>query len=153
MSLLFYFLLTISKSLSKVRSFWDWMKNKFFCKAATAWNRRIHWNFSKHWSNCFCFGCFSIFDILYQIWFQNTIFLDIKLEVSAHEAETTWSRVILLQNHKIANRIVFVLCTALLFYLMYQKRLSEVRSFDIKKICWSMRQIQPETGESLVIFF
>ena len=32
------------------------------------------------------------------------------------------------------------------------KRLSEVRSFEIKWICRHMRQIQPETGEYLVFF-
>ena len=49
-----------------------------------------------------------------------------------------------------SNHICFV--SFLVFLLNVSKRLSKVKYFEIKWICWPMRQIQTETGESLAIF-
>ena len=56
-----------------------------------------------------------------------------------------------LQNLKIPNEILF-LVSWFIVLLNVSKRLSEVRYFEIKWICWHMRQIKPKTGESLVLF-
>ena len=107
--------------------------------------------FSKHWSNCICFVYFSIFDLLYQRGYQRQYIWPLSLKGFAYEAATAWSRVTVC---KILNFLIRLYLFCLLIYCFTSciKRLSEVRYFEIKWICWPMRQIQPETGESLLFF-
>ena len=114
-------------------------------EAATAWNRGIPCNFSKHWSNCICFISFSIFDLLYQRGYQRQYFWTLNLKVLDYEAATAW-------NMGITCKILAFLIKLYLVLLNISKRLSEVRYFEIKWICMTISQIQPETGESLVFF-
>ena len=73
------------------------------------------------------------------------IFRWLTLKVLAYEAATAWNRVI-------PCRILTFLIKLYLVLLNGSKRLSEVRYFEIKWICRPIRQIQPETGESLALF-
>ena len=77
-------------------------------EAATAWNRVISCNFSKHWSNCICFIYSSIFDLLYQRWYQRQYFRTLSLKVLAHEAATAWNRGIPCKFFKITNQIIYL---------------------------------------------
>ena len=101
--------------------------------------------FCKHWSNCICFVHFSIFDLLYQRGYQRQYFWALNLKVLAYEAATAW-------NRGIPCKILTFLIILYLVLLNGSKRLSEVRYFEIEWICRPIRQIQPETGESLVFF-
>ena len=114
-------------------------------EAATSWNRGIHCNFSKHWSNCICFVYFSIFDLLYQRGYKRQYFCTLNLKVLAYEADTAWYRVIPCKILKFRIKLYLVL-------LNRSKRLSEVRSFEIEFICRPVRQIQTETRDYLVFF-
>ena len=107
--------------------------------------------FSKHWSNCICFVYLSIFDLLYQRGYQRQYLWTLHLKVLAYEVDTDWNRGI---PGKILKMLIklYLFCFLLWFLLNVSKRLSEVRYFDIKWICWPMRQIQPETRESLIFF-
>ena len=119
---------------------------------ATSWIREIPCNFSEHWSNCICFIYFSIFDLLFQEGIKGNIFGHEIGKVLAYEAAAAWNRGI---PCKILIFIIklYLFCSWFIVLLNVSKRLSEVRCFEIKWICWPMRQIQPETGESLVLFF
>ena len=77
---------------------------------------------------------------------SKAIFLDIKFKVLAYEEATAW-------NRGIPGKILNILIKLYLVLLNGSKRLSEVRSFEIKWICRPIRQIQPETGKYLVFFF
>ena len=69
----------------------------------------------------------------------------------AFEAATDWNRGIPCKIFKSRIKLyLFFSCYILL--LNASNRLSEVRPFQNKRICWPMRQIQRETGESLVFF-
>ena len=63
------------------------------------------------------------------------------------------------QNRGIPGKLLELPTDLYLFFYWFivllnvSKRLSEVRYFEIKWICWPMRQIKPEKGESLVLFF
>ena len=121
-------------------------------EAATAWNRGNPLQFfSKHWSNCICFIYFSIFDLLYQIEYQRQLFWTLNLKVLAYEAATAWNREIPCKIFKFLIGSYFFVSWFIVL-LNISKKLSEVRYFEIKWICWPMRQIQPETGEYLVFF-
>ena len=50
------------------------------------------------------------------------------------------------------SKILKLLIKLYLVLLNGPKRLSEVRYFEIKYICWPMRQLRTETWESLVFF-
>ena len=128
-----------------VRSFGDQMKKGLAYEAATARNRGIPCNFSKHWSNCICFIYFYIFDLLYQRGYQRQYFWTLNSKVLAYEAATAW-------NRWIPCKILTFLIKLYLVLLNGSKMISEVRSFEIKWICRPIRQIQLETGESLVSF-
>ena len=98
---------------------------------------------SKHLSNCICFVYFSILDLLYQRGYQRQYFWTLHLKVLAYEAATAW-------NRGIPCKILKLLIKLYLILLNGSKMLSEVRSFEIIWICRPIRQIQRETGESLV---
>ena len=101
--------------------------------------------FSKHWSNCVCFVYFSIFALLYQRGYKRQYFYTLNLKVLSYEAATAW-------NRGIHCKILTFLIKLYLVLLNGSKRLSEVRSFEIKWIYRPIRQIQPETGEYIVFF-
>ena len=84
-------------------------------------------------------------DLLYQREYQRQYFWTCNLKVLAYEAATDW-------NREISCKILTFLIKLYLVLLNGSKRLSDVRSFEIKWICRPMRQIQPETGEYLVFF-
>ena len=102
--------------------------------------------FSKHWYNCICFVYFSILTYCIKEGIKGNIFWTLNLKVLAYEAATAWNRGIPCKTLNFLIKLYLVL-------LNVSKRLSEVRYFEIKWICWPMRQIQPETGEYLVFFF
>ena len=102
-------------------------------------------SFSKHWSNCICFVYFSIFDLPYQRGYQRQYFRTLHLKVLAYETATAW-------NRGIPCKILTILIKLYLVLLNGSKHLSEVRYFEMKWIYRPIRQIQPETGESLVFF-
>ena len=100
---------------------------------------------SKHWLNCICFVYFSLFDLLYQRGSRRQYFWTLHLKVLAYEAATAWNRGIPCKTLNFLIKLYLVLLNG-------SKMLSEVRSFEINWICRPIRQIQPETGESLVSF-
>ena len=133
------------KEVIKGKIFWIPNLKVLAYDAATTWNRGIICSFSKHWSNCICFVYFSIFDLLYQRGYQRQYLWTLNLKVLAYEAATAW-------NRGIPCKILTFLIRLYLVLLNGSKRLPEVRSFEIKWICRPIRQIRPETGESLVFF-
>ena len=80
------------KEVIKSKIFWILNKKVLAYEAATAWNRGIPCNFSKHWSNCLCFVCLSIIDLLYQRGYQRQYFWTLNLKVLAYGAATAWNR-------------------------------------------------------------
>ena len=60
-----------------------------------------------------------------------------------YEADTAW-------NREIPCKILKFLIKLYLVLLNISKRLTEVRYFEIKWICWPIRQIQPDKEEHLV---
>ena len=74
-------------------------------------------------------------------------------KVPVYEVATAWNRGIPCNFSKYWSNCICFIYSFLYFWFNISKRLSEVRSFEIKWICWPMRQIQPETGEYLVFFF
>ena len=73
------------------------------------------------------------------------IFLDIKLLVLAYEAATSWNMGIPCKTLKFPIKLYLVLLNG-------SKRLPEVISFEIEWMCRPIRQVKPETGESLAFF-
>ena len=140
-----YSLTYCTKEVIKGKILWILNEKVLAYEAATAWNRGIPCNFSKHWSNCICFVYFSIFDLLYQRGHQRQYFWTLYLKVLAYEAVTAW-------NRGIRCKILIFLIRLYLVLLNGSKRLSEVRFFNIIWICRPIRQIHPETGESLAFF-
>ena len=70
-----------------------------------------------------------------------------------YEADTDWKRGIpfFFQN---TNPILFVIFISYCFDLLYQRGYQRYDFLEIKwKKCRRMRQLRPETGESLVFFF
>ena len=98
----------------------------------------------------FCLFFYLIY-LLYKRGYQRQYFWTLHLKVLAYESATAWNRGISCIVLKFLIKLYFF-SPAFLLFLMYQKKLSEVRYFEIKWICWPLRQIQPETGESLVFF-
>ena len=133
------------KEVINGKIFWRLNLKVLAYEAATAWNRGIPCNFSEHWSNCTCFVYFSIFDLLYQRGYQRQYFWTSYLKVLAYEAATDW-------NRGIPRKILNFLIKLYLVLLNGSKMLSEVRYFEMKWIYRTIRQIQPETGKSLVFF-
>ena len=76
---------------------------------------------------------------------STAIVLYIKFKIVGLWVDTAW-------NRGIPCIILTFLIKLYLVILNGSKRLSEVRSFEMQWICRPIRQIQPETGESLVIF-
>ena len=128
-----------------VRSFGDWMKNGWPMRQLRPKQGSTLQFFSKHWSNCICFVCFSTFDLLYQRGYQRQYFWTLHLKVLAYEASAAWNSGIPCKKFNRLIKLYLVLLNG-------SKTLSEVRSFEIKWICRPIRQIQPETGGSLVSF-
>ena len=93
--------------------FWTLNLKVLAYEAATAWNRGIPCNFSKHWSNCICFIYFYIFDLLNQRGYQSQYFWTLNLKVLAYEAATAWNRVIPFNFFQNTDLIVFVLFISL----------------------------------------
>ena len=87
-----YYLTYCTKEVIKGKTFWRLNEKVTAYEAATAWNRGIPCNFSKHWSNCICFIYFSIFDSLYQREYQGQYFWTLNFKILAYEAATAWNR-------------------------------------------------------------
>ena len=111
--LFFYFYLLYKRGYQR-QYFWTLKLKVLAYEAATAWNRWIPCNCSKHWSDCICFVYFSIFDLLYQRGIKGNI-LDIKSQSVGLWGSYSAKQGIPLKNLRIANHIVFVLSLALLF--------------------------------------
>ena len=108
------------KEVINGKIFWRLNLKVLTYEAATAWNRRIPCNVSKHWSNYICFIHFSIFDLLYQRGYHRQYFWTLHLKVLAYEAATAWNRGIPCNFSKHwSNCICFVYFS--LFDLLYQR--------------------------------
>ena len=119
-------------------------------ETAMAWNRGIPCNFFKTMIQLFYWFFYILLTVSKRV--SKAIFLETNWKSVGH-----WSRYRLkqrtpLQNIKISNLIVFFFVPWFIVLLNVPKRLLEVRSFDITWIWWHVRQIQPETGESIVFF-
>ena len=93
-----------------------------------------------------------IFDLLYQRGYQRQYFWTLKFK-----SVGLWGSYGLKQRNtlKILKFLIklYLFCLLIYFSTKYiSKRLSEVRSIEIKWIFWPMRQIHPETVEYLVFF-
>ena len=146
-----YYLTYCIKEDIKGKIFWRLNEKVPAYVAATAWNRGIPCKFSKHWSNCICFVYFYIFWLTVSKRVSKEIFLDIKFEIFGLWGSYFLKQENTLQNLKITNQII-IFVSWFIVLLNVSKRLSEVRYFEIKWICWPMWQIKIEAGESLEIF-
>ena len=103
----------------------------------------------------YLFYLFLYFDFLYQRGHQSKYFWTLNLKVLAYEAATAWNRgqgntVYFFQKN---NPIIFVTFISSFFDLLYQRGYQRWDLLEIKwKKCWPIRQLQPETGESLEFF-
>ena len=82
--LLCLFLYSLNYCIEEVikdKIFWRLNLEVLAYESATASNRLIPCSFlSKHWSNCICFICFSIFDLLYQRGYQRQYLCTLNLK-------------------------------------------------------------------------
>ena len=101
-----YYLTYCIKEVIKGKIFWILNLKMLAYEAATAWNRGIPCNFSKHWSNCICFVYLSIFDLLYQSGYQRHYFWTWHLKVLAREAATAWNRGSVTRQRSEERRVV-----------------------------------------------
>ena len=87
-----YYLTFCIKEAIDGKIFWRLNERVLAYVAATAWNRGIPYNFTKHWSNCIIYIYLSIFDLLYQRGYQSQYLWKLNLKVLAYEAATAWNR-------------------------------------------------------------
>ena len=80
------------KEVINGKIFWRLHLKVLDYEAATAWNRWIPCNFSKHWYNCICFVYISVFDLLHQIGYQRQYVLTLRMNMLAYEADKAWNR-------------------------------------------------------------
>ena len=149
---IFLFFDLFFKEVIKGKIFWRLNKKVSAYEAAKAWNRGISCNFSQNTDPIvFVLFTFLFFYLLYQKGYQWQYFCKLHLKVLACEPDTAWNRGIPCKILKsIIKFICFVSCFIVILILL--KRLSEVKCFEIKWICWPMRKIQPETGEYNIYF-
>ena len=140
------------KEVIKGKIFWRLNEKILVYEAATAWNRRLLQFFQNNDPIVFVLFISISFDLLYQRGYQRQYFWTITLKVLAHEAPTALNRGITCKILKSLIKLYLFCLLFYFFYVLYKKRLSEAITFEIKWIYWTMRQIQSETGESLVFF-
>ena len=141
----------MTNRLSKVRTYGDYKKNVLAYEAANPWRRESLAISFKTLIQLYMFCLFIYFWVTVSMRVSKAISLDVKCK-----SVGLWGRYGLeqgnpLQNPKIANLIAFVLISDLLLYLMYQNGYQRIGV--LRKKNWPMRQIQPETGESCVLFY
>ena len=131
------------KEVIKGKIFWRLNKKVPAYEAATSWNRGIPCNFFKTLIQLYLFYLFLYFWLTASKRVSKAICLEIIFKSVGLWGSYGW-------NRGIPCKILKFLITLYLVLLNGSERLSEVIYLEIKWICRPIRQINPETRESLV---
>ena len=121
-------------------------------EAYTAWNSGTPWIFLNHQSNYTYLALFLLFSFYVNTFIKYKKIMWGKIYV-IHWGSYGLKQGNLLQKFQITNQIILFLFDILWFSFYTKKYIKGKKVFNVtEKICWPLRKLRPETGESLILF-